>query len=94
VGEVGFVEIVAVDKKGRIVIPSRVRRELDLKGGDKLLILSIKDDTLVLKKIDVEKLLRDIAREIARAKLDLEELAREVEEEANKVAKEKISTRH
>lgn len=93
-GEVGFVEIVAVDKKGRIVIPSRVRRELDLKGGDKLLILSIKDDTLVLKKIDVEKLLRDIAREIARAKLDLEELAREVEEEANKVAKEKISTRH
>lgn len=93
-GEVGFVEIVAVDKKGRIVIPSRVRRELDLKGGDKLLILSIKDDTLVLKKIDVEKLLRDIAREIARAKLDLEELAREVEEEANRVAKEKISTRH
>jgi len=94
VGEVGFVEIVAVVKKGRIVIPSRVRRELDLKGGDKLLILSIKDDTLVLKKIDVEKLLRDIAREIARAKLDLEELAREVEEEANRVAKEKISTRH
>ena len=87
-------EIVAVVKKGRIVIPSRVRRELDLKGGDKLLILSIKDDTLVLKKIDVEKLLRDIAREIARAKLDLEELAREVEEEANRVAKEKISTRH
>lgn len=87
-------EIVVVDKKGRIVIPSRVRRELDLKGGDKLLILSIKDDTLVLKKIDVEKLLRGIAREVAKAKLDLEELAREVEEEANRVAEEKVSAKH
>ncbi len=87
-------EIVVIDKKGRIVIPSRVRKVLNLKDGDRLLVLSIKDDILVLKKIDVERILRDIAREVAKAKLDLEELTEEVEEEANRIAKEKISLRH
>jgi len=88
------VEVVVIDKKGRIVIPSRIRKKLNLKNGDSLFILSIKDDIIVLKKIDVEKVLRDIAREVAASKLDLDEMIGEVEEEANKIAKEKISTRH
>jgi len=88
------VKIVVIDGKGRIVIPSRVRKELNLKDGDKLLVLNVKDDIIVLKKIDVEKILRDIAREVAKAELDLKELTREVEEEANRIAEEKISTRH
>lgn len=87
-------EVVVIDKKGRIVIPSRIRKKLNLKNGDSLFILSIKDDIIVLKKIDVEKVLRDIAREVAASKLDLDEMIGEVEEEANKIAKEKISTRH
>jgi len=91
---VGFVEIVVIDKKGRIVIPSRVRKKLNLKDEDRLLVLDVKDDILVLKKIDAEKILKDIAKDIAKAGLDLEELTREVEEEANRIAKEKISTRH
>jgi len=88
------VEIVVIDKKGRIVIPSRVRKKLNLKDGDRLLVLNVKDDILVLKKIDVEKILRDIVGEVAKAELDLEGLTREVEGEANRLAKEKISTRH
>jgi len=88
------VEIVVIDRKGRVVIPSHVRKKLNLKDGDRLLVLNIKDDILVLKKIDVEKILRDIAREVAKAEYDMEELAKEVEEEANKIAKEKISTRY
>ncbi|MEB2793158.1 MAG: AbrB/MazE/SpoVT family DNA-binding domain-containing protein [Caldisphaeraceae archaeon] len=87
-------EIVVIDKKGRIVIPSRVRKKLNLKDEDRLLVLDVKDDILVLKKIDAEKILKDIAKDIAKAGLDLEELTREVEEEANRIAKEKISTRH
>ncbi len=87
-------EIVVVDKKGRIVIPSRIRRRLGLKDGDSLLVLGVKDDIIVLKKIDVEKILRDIAWEVASSKLDLNELAKEVEEEANRVAKKKIPARH
>ncbi len=64
-----------------------------MKCGDRLLILNIKDDILVLKKTDVDKILRDIAREVAKAKLNLEELTREVEEKINRIAKE-ISLGH
>jgi len=88
------VEVVVVDKKGRIVIPSRVRKRLGLKDGDSLLVLSVKDDIIVLKKVDVEKVLRDIAREVAASKLDLDMISREVEEEANRIAKEKVLARH
>jgi len=88
------VEVVVIDDKGRIVIPSRIRKRLNLKDGDNFLVLSVKDDIIVLKKIDVEKVLRDIAREIAASKLNLNEIVREVEEEANKIAKEKILARH
>lgn len=87
-------EVVVVDKKGRIVIPSRVRKRLGLKDGDSLLVLSVKDDIIVLKKVDVEKVLRDIAREVAASKLDLDMISREVEEEANRIAKEKVLARH
>lgn len=87
-------EVVVIDDKGRIVIPSRIRKRLNLKDGDNFLVLSVKDDIIVLKKIDVEKVLRDIAREIAASKLNLNEIVREVEEEANKIAKEKILARH
>ncbi len=64
-----------------------------MKCGDRLLILNIKDDILVLKKTDVDKILRDIAREVAKVKLNLEELTREVEEKINRIAKE-ISLGH
>ena len=87
-------EIVVIDKKGRIVIPSRVRRRLNLKNGDRLLVLNIRDDALVLKKIDVEKVLRELAEEVAKAGLDLEKISSDVEEEANRIAKEKISSRY
>ncbi len=88
-------EIVVVDKKGRIVIPSRIRKKLSLKNGDSLLILSVKNDIIILKKIDAEKILKTIAQEIAASKLNLDEIAREVEEEANRIAEEKkVHARH
>ncbi len=87
-------EVVVIDRKGRIVIPSRIRKRLGLRDGDRLLVLSIKDDIVVLKKLDIEKLLRDITREISSSRLNLDEIAKEVEEEANKIAEEKIHARH
>ena len=87
-------KVVAVDKKGRIVIPSRIRRRLDIKDGDSLLVLSVKDNIIVLKKVDVKKVLMDIAREVAASELDLNEIFKEAEEEANRIAREKIPTRH
>ncbi|HDD26591.1 MAG TPA: AbrB family transcriptional regulator [Acidilobales archaeon] len=79
--------IVVIDERGRIVIPSKLRRKLKLKKGDMFIILEFKDDLLVLKKVDVERIVKDIAEEVIKAGLDLEELGRKVEEEANRLAK-------
>ena len=79
-----------IDDRGRIIIPSKLRKKLGLKEGDSFIIVELKDNLLVLKRIDVEKLVRNIAEEVAKAGLDLEEIGKEVEEEANKIAKEKV----
>ena len=79
-----------MDDRGRIVIPSRLRRKLGLEKGATFIIVDIKNDLLVLKRLDVERLAREIAEEVAKSGLDLEELIGKVEEEANKLAKEKI----
>ncbi len=79
-----------MDDRGRIVIPSRLRKKLRLEKGDTFIIVDVKNDLLVLKRLDVERLVREIAEEVARSGLDLEELGRKVEEEANKLAKEKV----
>ncbi len=83
-------DAVVVDERGRIVIPSKLRKKLMLKKGDTFIIIEVKNDILILKKLNVEKLVRQIAEEVARSGLDLEELSREVEEEANELAKEKV----
>ena len=82
--------VVVVDDRGRIVIPSRLRNKLRLKKGDTFIVLELRDNLLVLKRIDVEKLIREVAEEVARSGIDLDKLGQEVEEEANKLGKEKI----
>ncbi len=82
--------IVVIDERGRIVIPSKLRRKLRLKRGDTFLIVELKNDLIVLKKIDIAKLVRDIAEEVAKAGIDLDEIGEKIEKEANKLAEEKI----
>ena len=82
--------VVVIDDRGRIVIPSRLRKRLKLRRGDAFLIVELKDDLIVLKRVDVEKMLRDIAEEVAKAGLKISEIEREIEQEANRLAKEKV----
>ena len=82
--------LVVIDDRGRIVIPSRLRKRLKLKKGDAFIIVELKNDLIVLKKVDVEKIVRDIAEEVAKAGLKIDEIERKIEEEANRLAKEKI----
>lgn len=86
--------IVVVDDRGRIVIPSKIRKKLNLRKGDTFIILELRNDLIVLKRVDVEKLIRDIAEEVARSGLDFERIERAIEEEANKVAEKKVHDRH
>ncbi len=85
-----MVEVVVVDEKGRVVIPRGVRERLGLSKGSRLLLVELGGDTIVLRKLDVKKVLETIAREVRRNGIDLEEIEREVEEEADEIAADKI----
>jgi len=91
VGIVGAViDVVVVDEKGRVVIPREVRERLGLSKGSRLLLMELDRDTIVLRKLDVRRLLKVIASEVSEKGIDLEEIEREVEEEADRIAAKKI----
>lgn len=83
-------KVVVVDEKGRVVIPRKIRERLGLTKGSKLLLAQLGEDTIVLRKLDAEKILEAIAKEVSKKKIDLEKIGREVEEEADKIAAKKI----
>lgn len=61
-----------VDEKGRILLPKEIREKLNIKPGDEFLVADVDKDAVVLKRIDVRKMLEDL---IEKAKsVDLENL--------------------
>jgi len=91
VGNVGImVEVVIIDERGRVVIPREVRERLGLVKGSKLLLVELGGDTIVLRKLDVKKILETIAREVREKGIDLERIEHEIEKEADEIAAEKI----
>ncbi len=77
-----------VDEKGRILLPKEIREKLNIKPGDEFLVADVDKDAVVLKRIDVRKMLEDL---IEKAKsVDLEKLEEEIEREGNRVARKKL----
>jgi AbrB family transcriptional regulator (stage V sporulation protein T) len=77
-----------IDDRGRVQLPSNLRRKMKLKEGDEFAVEDLGEDTIILKRIDLRALLKD-AIEKARS-VDLEELEREIEEESNQLARQKF----
>ncbi len=78
-----------IDEKGRILLPKEIREKLNIKPGEEFLVTDIDKNVVILKRIDVRKMLEDL---IERAKsVDLEKLEEKIEREGNRVAREKIS---
>jgi AbrB family looped-hinge helix DNA binding protein len=63
-------EIVSIDKAGRIVIPGTMRKRLKLDEGAKLLIADVKNDLLIIKKINIEELAEQLEKDFK--KVDIE----------------------
>lgn len=74
-------EIVSVDKVGRVVLPKRTRNRLRIDEGTKLLIAEVKEDTLVLKRLDVEEMKRQLALDLK--DVDLVGLLKKVRDETD-----------
>jgi len=84
---VGKVGITRVDGKGRILLPKDIRNKLKIKKGDEFLITEIDNETIILKRFDVKKMLKEL---VEKAKdIDIDNLEREASEEGNRIAKEK-----
>ena len=77
-----------IEERGRVQLPSRLRQKMKLKEGDEFVAEDLGEDTIVLKKINLRALLEDA---IVKAKSqDLDKLEKEIEEESNKLARQKF----
>ncbi len=77
----GMVEIVSIDKAGRIVIPKAIRDAAGIGESAKLLIAATEKGRLVLQKLDVESLAARLEKELAGK--DVDAIVRRVRKEIN-----------
>ena len=82
-------DVVRVDKSGRLVIPERIRKKLQIKEYTSLLIADVKDNTIIIKKLDEDEIARRLKEELK--DVDIEGLEKKVESESSKRAKREVS---
>jgi AbrB family looped-hinge helix DNA binding protein len=76
-----------IDERGRILLPKEIREEMNLKPSEEMFVMSAGKDMVLLRKVNVRKMLGDI---IEKAKgIDLDKLEKEIEEEGNRIGKKK-----
>ena len=80
-------QLTKIDDRGRILLPKEIREELNLKPSEEMFVMSAGKEIIVLKKVDVKKIMEDIIEKVKG--FDLEDLEIKIEEEGNKIAKKK-----
>ena len=93
--KLGKMEITSIDEAGRIVLPKEMREKLGITKKTKLLVTEARGDLVILKKIDIEKMAKQLEVELKRVKLDA--IFRKVRDETNEKirrAYSEIFTRH
>jgi predicted HTH domain antitoxin len=80
-----------IDEKGRIVLPTDLIARLKMNPGDEFVIGEATSDSILLKKKDLRTILEGVIKE--GRKLDLDKLEMDVEEEGNRIAREKYKMR-
>jgi len=80
-------EITSIDKVGRVVLPKETRKRLGITEKTKFLVAEVKEDTIVLKKIDVETMAKRLEADLK--DVDLTALFRKVRDETNEKSDER-----
>ena len=78
---------VKLDEKGRIMLPADLIARLKMSPGDEFVVGEATSYSILLKKKDLRTILEGVIKEAG--KLDLDKLERDVEEEGNRIAREK-----
>ncbi len=83
-------EIVNIDRSGRLVIPEFIRKKLHLSKDVPLLITEIDDDKILIKKLDRDDIEKRLREELSG--IDIDNVAREVRAEVNEEAKKRYKS--
>ena len=83
-------EIVNVDRSGRLVIPEFIRKKLHLSKEVPLLITEIDDDKILIKKLDRDDIKKRLREELSG--IDIDKVAIEVRAEVNEEAKKRYKS--
>ncbi len=67
-----IIELGTISSRGQIAIPSKIRGELELTEGEKVLFI-LDGDTLIIKKVMAKKTWRELTAPLRNAKKDIEE---------------------
>ena len=78
---------IKLDEDGRIQLPADLRARLNMNPGDEFVIGEAKDNTILIKKLDLASIMKGIIEEAK--KVDLDKLEQEIEEEGNRIARKK-----
>ncbi len=79
--------VTKIDRRGRITIPKEIRKELNLKEDDELLIFRLAGNILLLRKADLNKLVVEAIKDLRELK---EEEIEKIEAEMNRLARGRI----
>jgi AbrB family looped-hinge helix DNA binding protein len=79
--------VTKIDKAGRVVIPKEIRERLDLVEDSSLLISESHSGVIILKKLDIGEIAKQLKEELKNA--DVESIVDRIETESNERAKRK-----
>lgn len=80
-------EVVTVDSQGRIVIPKEVRDRAGIGENSKLAIAKTEEGSIVMKRLDMEEILREIERETEN--MDVDRIVEGVKKEIRRDVRDK-----
>jgi len=83
-------EIVHIDRSGRLVIPELIRKKLHLSKDVPLLITEIDDDKILIKKLEWDDIEKRPRGELGG--IDIDNVAGEVRAEVNEEAKRRYKS--
>ena len=82
----GNIDTAKMSERGQIIIPKDIREYIDARENTIFTIVPIDSDTIIMKKLDKDKLLNEFKNIRARVKKLSQ---KEIEEEINKARKHK-----
>lgn len=82
-----MVEIVEVDKSGRIVIPKKLRKDLGIEEKTKFILAKKGKGQILLQKLDVEEIAERLGKELEGK--DIDAIVKEVRKEINEKVRSK-----